>query len=99
MVIDDLEEYAHYEHDDRIVFKMPSMIEDCKQFMRERGQSKTLYDNYLKTKPSSNRESNADRKVTSIRFVIESLNKSIKRFRFLAQQIKDCLSIYKVETN
>ena len=88
--MDDLEEYSRYEHDDKIKFMMPSMIEDFKQLLKERENMKTLYDSYLKTRPSSNREANADRYVTSIRFVIETLNKRIKLFRFLAQQIKYC---------
>ena len=88
--MDDLEEYSRFEHDDKIKFMMPSMIEDFKQLLKERENMKTLYDSYLKTRPSSNREANADRYVTSIRFVIETLNKRMKLFRFLAQQIKDC---------
>ena len=90
MVIDDLNEYSRYEHDEKIEFLMPAMIADYRQITRERQYFKSLYDNYLKTKPSSNREANSDRKVTSIRFVIESLNHAIKRFLLLAQRIKDC---------
>ena len=58
--MDDLEEYSRYEHDDKIKFMMPSMIEDYKQLLKERENLKTLYDSYLKTRPSSNPEANAD---------------------------------------
>lgn len=84
--MDDFEEYSRYEHDDKIKFMMPSMIEDFKQLLKERENMKTLYDSYLKTRPSSNREANADRYVTSIRFVIETLNKRIKYYGFSADK-------------
>ena len=73
---------------------MPSMVTDYKDIIRERYNSRSLFDNYLKTRPASNREANSDRKVTTMRYVIEQLNQKIKMFRFLAQQIKDCWKIF-----
>ena len=40
--MDDLEEYSRYEHDDKIKFMMPSMIEDYKQLLKERENLKAL---------------------------------------------------------
>lgn len=76
---------------------MPSMINDYKELIRQRENLKTLFDNYLKTRPASNREANGDRYVTTIRFIIELLNQKIKMFRFLAQQVKENVEMYESE--
>ena len=73
---------------------MPSMVNDWKELIRQRENLKTLFDNYLKTRPASNREANGDRYVTTIRFIIELLNQKIKMFRFLAQQVKENVEMH-----
>ena len=77
------------------------MVNDWKKVVNDRNtpeffaffgiQDKTIYDTYLKSGPASNKEANLDRLVTSLRHVVESVNKSIKRFKFFRNTIQDCI--------
>ena len=73
--------------DGRIEFKMPALINDWHTTKTTRNK-KELYDTYLSSRPASNREANADRSVTSVRHVVESVNKSLKRFKLLRHTFK-----------
>lgn len=78
------------------------MVTDWKKIVRDRStpaflaffagdREATIYDTYLKSGPASNKEANLDRYVTSLRHVVESVNKSIKRFKFFRNTIQDCI--------
>lgn len=78
------------------------MVTDWKKVVNDRNtpeflaffgfpHGKTIYDTYLKSGPASNKEANLDRLVTSLRHVVESVNKSIKRFKFFRNTIQDCI--------
>ena len=77
------------------------MVNDWKKTARDREtpgflgffggeHEKTIYDTYLKSGPASNKEANWDRQITSLRHVVESVNKSVKRYRFFRNLIQDC---------
>lgn len=101
--LEELREESILKYSNRIKFRTPEMIKDYRNIQRDREtpaflgifgggvREKTIFDTYLKSMPASNREANLDRQVTSVRFVVESDNKSIKRFRFLKNTIQDGL--------
>lgn len=99
--IDSLRDESISKYSNRIKFKTPEMVNDWKKVARERNtpeffaffgiKDPTIYDTYLKSGPASNKEANLDRYVTSLRHVVESVNKSIKRFKFFRNNIQDCI--------
>ena len=79
------------------------MITDYRKTQRDRAtpaflgifgggvREKTIFDTYLKSMPASNREANLDRECTSVRGVVESKNKTLKRYRYFKNTIQDGL--------
>ena len=83
--LEELQRESNDYYGGRIKFIIPDLVQDFARKKSERSIDGMTYKTYLNGRPASMTEANGSRDCTSRRFIVECVNRSLKRFKLIRE--------------